>query len=137
MAKRKIIIPKTVSFLVLDDMEVMREAVIEQLNRMGFKGSIHEAEDVQGARDLIKSEKIEYVLSDWNLPDGTGFEFLEEVRAMIKHKETPFLMITTENGISDILNAMDAGCSNYLIKPWTPKDFMNAFLIAWDKHNKI
>ena len=136
MATKKVLIPKGLSFLVLEDTQTMREAVVQQLKKMGFSGNIFEAEKVSEAKEIIQKENIDFIVSDWNLPDGTGFEFLKDIRAMSKYEETPFLMVTTENGIKEVIEAIKEGASNYLIKPWEEVSFVEKLLYAWEKHHK-
>jgi two-component system, chemotaxis family, chemotaxis protein CheY len=134
MSKKKILIPKGLIFLVLEDTLTMREAVVNQLKKMGFSGQIFEAEKLAEAKDIIKNEKIEFIISDWNLPDGTGYDFLIEIRANPKYSKVPFLMVTTENGIKEVIDAIKEGASNYLIKPWEEVSFIEKLLYAWEKH---
>jgi len=134
MAKKKILIPKGLTFLILEDTLTMREAVVNQLKKMGFSGLIFEAEKVEEAKDIIKNEKIDFIISDWNLPDGTGFDFLKEIRLNPKYTSVPFLMVTTENGIKEVIDAIKEGASNYLIKPWEEVSFIEKLLYAWEKH---
>ena len=136
MGTKKVLIPKSLSFLVLEDTLTMREAVVNQLKKMGFTGKILEAEKVQEAKEILKKEEVSFIISDWNLPDGTGFEFLKEVRAESKYDNTPFLMVTTENGIKEVIDAIKEGASNYLIKPWEEVSFIEKLLYAWEKHHK-
>ena len=112
----------------------MREAVVKQLKKMGFSGTIHEAEKVSEASEIIQSHQIQFIISDWNLPDGTGFDFLKSVRSISNYQETPFLMVTTENGIKEVIDAIKEGASNYLIKPWEESSFIEKLLYAWEKH---
>ena len=134
MSKKKILIPKGLTFLVLEDTETMREAVVNQLKKMGFNGAIFEAEKVAEANEIIKAETINFIISDWNLPDGTGFEFLKDIRNNPKYSDVPFLMVTTENGIKEVIDAIKEGASNYLIKPWEEVSFIEKLLYAWEKH---
>ena len=112
----------------------MREAVVKQLKKMGFSGEIKEAENVAEALKIVETNQIQFIISDWNLPDGTGFEFLKSVRKMPNYIDTPFLMVTTENGIKEVIDAIKEGASNYLIKPWEESAFIEKLLYAWEKH---
>ena len=136
MATKKVLIPKGLSFLVLEDTQTMREAVVQQLKKMGFVGNIFEAEKVSEAQEIMNSEKIDFIVSDWNLPDGTGFEFLKDIRSKTQFEDIPFLMVTTENGIKEVIDAIKEGASNYLIKPWEEVSFIEKLLYAWEKHHK-
>ena len=134
MATKKVMIPKSLTFLVLEDTLSMREAVVKQLKKMGFSGEIKEAENVAEAVKIVETNQIQFIISDWNLPDGTGFEFLKSVRKMPNYIDTPFLMVTTENGIKEVIDAIKEGASNYLIKPWEESAFIEKLLYAWEKH---
>ncbi len=132
--KKKISIPKNTNFLIIDDLASFRSSTVALLNKMGFGGNYLEAESFQKAMEIIPGAKIQFFLCDWNLPDGTGFDLLKKIRLIPRYKETPFLMITTEDAISNVLDAISAGASNYLIKPWDEKSFVEALTTAWMKH---
>jgi two-component system chemotaxis response regulator CheY len=57
------------------------------------------------------------IISDWNMPNMSGIEFLKRVRSSEKHKTTPFLMVTAEATRENIIEAIGAGASNYVVKP--------------------
>jgi two-component system, chemotaxis family, chemotaxis protein CheY len=128
-------LPLNLTFLVLDDLESYRVAGIKALKNLHFSGPFLEAEDVTGAKKIILEKKVDFILSDWNLPDGTGLEFLKFVRAQSHYKKVPFLMITTENEITNVLTAIGEGASNYLVKPWDDKGFLEAITSSWDKEH--
>ena len=134
MVKKRILIPKNLNFLILEDTPSMMEAVVQQLKKMGFTGEINQAETVESATKISSEKKIDYFICDWNLPDGTGYEFLMSIKAQHKYKNTPFLMVTTEDGIKEILNAIREGASNYLVKPWDQQSFLEKLLYGWEKH---
>ncbi len=136
MKKLMIEVPKEINFLVVDDLESMRKMAIHQLSQMGFKGNVFQASNVSEAKTVVAQEKIDFILSDWNMPEESGYDFLLAVRAMPKYKNTPFLMVTTVDDVGDMLNAINAGASNYLVKPWKPEDFEEKLKYAWEKHAK-
>ncbi len=135
MEVNKVTMPENISFLNLDDIESIRLMVTKQLRSIGFQGEIIDAADVASAKAAIEASNIDFIISDWNLPDGTGFDFLKEVRANPKYKDTPFLMITTEDAVTNILEAINEGASNYLVKPWKPEEFNEKLSYSWLKHN--
>ena len=134
MALKKVEIPKEITFLVLEDTQSMREAAVAQLRSMKFSGKIFEAEKVEEAMSIMTQESLDFVISDWNLPDGTGVEFLKSFRKMTKYFETPFLMVTTENEVGKMLDAVREGASSYLVKPWDASEFKEKVMTAWEKH---
>ena len=115
-------IPKDLTFLVLEDMENLRQQMVRDLKSLGFSGTIHEAENVSKAHEILKSQPINYIVSDWNLPDGTGLDLLKKCREIPKFKDLPFLMVTSMDSISDMLDAINAGVSDYLVKPWSKEE---------------
>jgi len=105
--------------LVVDDFATMRRIVKGALKQLGFV-NIVEAEDGQIALELLKKEKVGLIVSDWNMPNMTGIEFLKVVRADAVLKDTPFIMVTAEGQKDNVLEAVNAGVSNYVVKPFTP-----------------
>jgi two-component system chemotaxis response regulator CheY len=105
--------------LVVDDFATMRRIVKGALKQLGFV-NIVEAEDGQIALELLKKEKVGLIVSDWNMPNMTGIEFLKVVRGDAVLKDTPFIMVTAEGQKDNVLEAVNAGVSNYVVKPFTP-----------------
>ena len=104
--------------LVVDDFSTMRRIVKNTLRQIGFT-NIEEAEDGQKAYDRLSVEKFEFVVSDWNMPNMTGIDLLRKVRATPQIKDIPFLMVTAEAKQENIVEAIKAGVSNYIVKPFT------------------
>ncbi|MEC4683458.1 MAG: chemotaxis response regulator CheY [Nitrospirota bacterium] len=104
--------------LVVDDFSTMRRIVKNTLRQIGFT-NIEEAEDGQKAFDRLVVEKFDFVVSDWNMPNMTGIDLLRKVRATHQIKDIPFLMVTAEAKQENIVEAIKAGVSNYIVKPFT------------------
>ena len=94
MRKIKISIPRETQFLILDDMLSFREANVEHLNKLGFNGKYALAENLAEARALAKKLDVQFFLCDWNLPDGTGLDFLKEIKYWIIHFLFEFSWLT-------------------------------------------
>jgi two-component system chemotaxis response regulator CheY len=105
-------------FLVVDDFATMRRIIRNLLRQLGYS-KIEEAEDGAVALRKLKSQPFDMVICDWNMPNMTGIELLREVRADDAIKETPFLMVTAEAIKENIIEAVKAGVSNYIVKPFT------------------
>lgn len=113
------ILHKDMKILVVDDFPTMRRIVKTLLKQVGYSNFI-EAEDGQQAYETLQSEPgIEFIVSDWNMPNMTGLEFLKTVRADPKFKHLPFLMVTAEAEKENIIEAVKSGVSNYVVKPFT------------------
>ena len=105
--------------LVVDDFPTMRRIVKTLLKQCGFN-NFTEAEDGELAWATIKKHgDFELVVSDWNMPNMTGLELLKTVRADAQFKHLPFLMVTAEAEKENIIEAVKAGVSNYVVKPFT------------------
>lgn len=102
--------------LVVDDSRTMRVIIIKALAQLGFK-DVLEAGDGRDALELFKTTPVDAVLSDWNMPNMNGLEFLKEVRQL--NKTVPFIMITTEAERGSVVAAIQAGVTDYVVKPFT------------------
>lgn len=109
---------KYIKILVVDDFATMRKVIRNLLKQVGYE-NIVEAEDGVIALRILKSQKIDLVISDWNMPNMTGLELLKAVRADENLKSTPFLMVTAEALQDNVIAAVKAGVNNYIVKPFT------------------
>jgi len=106
--------------LVVDDFATMRRIVKGVLKDLGFKNVI-EAENGKAALSELKKEEIGLIISDWNMPEMTGIDLLKAVRAHDQYKELPFIMVTAEGQKDNVIEAVKAGVTNYIVKPFTPE----------------
>ena len=104
--------------LVVDDFTTMRRIVKNLLKQLGFE-NIDEAEDGQQAFSKLKDEKYHFIISDWNMPNMTGIELLQNIRSDPELKGLPFLMVTAESEKERVIEAIKTGVNNYIIKPFT------------------
>ncbi|MGQ9485441.1 MAG: response regulator [Desulfosoma sp.] len=104
--------------LVVDDFATMRRIVKNILRELDFK-DIVEAENGAAAVKILESQDIDLIVSDWNMPKMTGLELLKWVRANEKTKDLPFLMVTAEAQKENVVEAVKAKVSNYIVKPFT------------------
>lgn len=109
------------TILVVDDSSVMRKIVIRSLRQAGFGDhEVEEAED--GVEGLAKAKAVSpsVILSDWNMPNMNGLEFLKALRA--ESIATPFGFVTSESTAEQKAQAMAAGAHFLLSKPFTADD---------------
>ncbi len=104
--------------LVADDFATMRKIVRNILKQIGFD-NIVEAEDGQAAIQVLKTENIGLVVTDWNMPNMTGLELLQKIRSDPKTANIPVLMVTAEGLKENVVAAVKAGVNNYVVKPFT------------------
>ena len=111
-------IDTSIKVLVVDDMSTMRRILKNVLKQIGFSNLV-EAENGQDALNKLKVGDIGLIVSDWNMPVMQGIELLRTVRADAELKHLPFLMVTAEAQKENIIEAVQAGVSNYVVKPFT------------------
>ena len=104
--------------LVVDDFSTMRRIVRNILRQLGI-ANVVEADDGTTAWDILNREKIDFIVSDWNMPKMPGIELLRKVRASDQFANLPFLMVTAEAQQENIIEAAQAKVSNYIVKPFT------------------
>ena len=109
---------KMIKILVVDDFATMRKVIRNLLKQIGYENVV-EAENGQIALRTLQSQKIDFVISDWNMPNMSGLELLKAVRADEDLKKTPFLMVTAEALKENVVEAVKAGVNNYIVKPFT------------------
>jgi len=106
--------------LAVDDSPTMRRIIINTLKRAGYNDVV-EATDGKDAIAKLKVEPITFVITDWNMPEMDGLEFVTTLRANDQFKSLPVLMVTTRSVKDDIVEALKAGVNNYIVKPFTPE----------------
>ena len=105
--------------MVVDDFATMRRIIRKIMKDLEFKEVI-EAENGAEAFELLKTNKVDVIVSDWNMPTMTGLELMKRVRADERFKNLPFLLVTAEAQKDNIIQAIQAKVSNYVVKPFTP-----------------
>ena len=105
-------------FLIVDDFSTMRRIVRGLLKEMGCHNA-DEAEDGAVALNMLKAQKYDFVVSDINMPNMTGFDLLKAVKADDNLKHLPMLMVTAEARKEDIVLAAQSGAAGYIVKPFT------------------
>ncbi len=111
---------KGMRVLVVDDFSTMRKIIKNILRQLGFT-NIVEADDGSTAWETLNKDNIEFIVSDWNMPIMTGIELLRKVRGSEEYADLPFLMVTAEAQQENIIEAVQAKVSNYIVKPFTPE----------------
>ncbi len=104
------------TILVADDSRTLRMMVEGKLKEQGY-GKILTAEDGASALSLLKSENIDCLLCDWDMPGTNGFQLLTALRKDEAISNVPFILVTAKATKMDILNAIRAGVDDYVVKP--------------------
>ena len=105
--------------LIAEDSVTMRRIIRNNLKAMGYE-AVLEADNGEAALAKIASERVEFVIVDWAMPVMNGLELVRAIRSSEKHAHLPVLMITAVGQEEDIVEAIRAGVSGYVIKPFAP-----------------
>jgi two-component system chemotaxis response regulator CheY len=132
--------PPSTRVLTVDDAPAMREFVSMQLRALGIN-RIYQARNGKEALELVKYQMqkeipIELIISDWNMPEMTGLDFLKHIRANQLTAHVPFVLLTAETEKAQVTEAVISGVSNYILKPFTAKSFEEKLKAVWLKCSK-
>ena len=103
--------------LIVDDSSTMRRIIINTLSRIGYTDVV-EGENGKSGLEKLGQGGVEMIITDWNMPEMDGLEFVKTVRGT--NPSIPILMVTTNAAKEDIVEALQAGVNNYVVKPFTP-----------------
>jgi two-component system, chemotaxis family, chemotaxis protein CheY len=104
--------------LIVDDSAVMRRIHKNTLIENGVpEQGLLEAADGQTALKIAAAKPIKLFLVDWNMPKMDGFQLVKALRAMPQYAQTPIIMITSEAAKYNVVEAINAGVTNYVVKP--------------------
>ncbi len=106
--------------LVVDDSKVMRGIIRKMLGQDGVE--VLEAPNGRLALELLSTEAVDCIVSDWNMPGMKGIDLLRCVRGGVARAEVPFIMVTAEALASNVAEAEAAAVSAYLVKPFTAEE---------------
>ena len=108
---------QNMKILVVDDFATMRRIIKNILKQLGYT-NVDEADDGQSALSKLKVDKFDFVITDWNMPNVSGLDLLKTIRSDPDMKDMPVLMVTAEALKENIVVAVKAGVSNYIVKPF-------------------
>jgi len=109
--------------LIVDDSAAIRKILQRILQKIEIPiATVYEAGDGIEALASLRANKVNLILSDINMPNMDGLQFLGHVRANDEWKQVPVIMITTEGSQTKVLEAMHLGANGYVRKPFTPDE---------------
>ncbi len=118
-------------FLIVDDAMVMRNITKNVLREHKFEDECFlEAGDGEAALLIASTEVVDLFLVDWNMPKLDGFELVKRIRALPNYTKTPIIMITSEAAKYNVMEAIEAGTTSYVVKPMKAK-------VLWEKISKF
>ena len=110
--------------LVVDDSRIMRNIVKNSFAELKIPCLFIEAGNGEQAFSLLQKYSISIIFLDWNMPQMDGLEFMKKVRAMPSYQELPIIMVTSEAAKYNVVEALQAGATDYIVKPVHQKIFM-------------
>jgi two-component system, chemotaxis family, chemotaxis protein CheY len=110
-------VPEAMKILTVDDSATMRRIIKNSLKAIGYDDVI-EAENGQVGLAKIQSESVDFVITDWSMPVMTGLEMVHAIRSNPSTKHLPVLMVTAVGQKEEIVQAVSAGVSGYIVKPF-------------------
>jgi two-component system chemotaxis response regulator CheY len=108
-------------FLVVDDSVTMRRIVANSLKTIGHDLYVEAGDGREALSKLTSDDSINFVITDWNMPEVSGLELVKAIRSNEKFGTIPILMVTTRGLKEDIIEALAAKVNNYVVKPFTPQ----------------
>ena len=112
------------TILVVDDSCIMRDIVKDIFSSLNIPCWYLDAENGKEALQLLETNKVDLILLDWNMPEMDGMEFLTKIRVMPDYKDKPVIMVTSEAAKYNIVEALENGATDYIVKPVNEKEFM-------------
>jgi len=108
-------------FLVVDDSVTMRRIVVNSLKNLNYNNYVEAVDGKDALGKLATDGSINFVITDWNMPEMSGLELTKAIRSDAKLGTMPILMVTTRGVKEDIMEALAAKVNNYIVKPFTPQ----------------
>ncbi|AEF54692.1 response regulator [Marinomonas posidonica] len=122
---------KNVSFLIADDSQSVRSVVKSTIYDQLGSQRILSAVNGLTAKFILQKQAVDVVISDLDMPHLDGFQLLSFIRNHPKLKNTPFIMMASEDSKSFVMDAIEKGVTQYLVKPFTPERLEDAIRRAW------
>lgn len=110
--------------LIVDDSDSLRQVVNIALSGAGYH--VVEARDGREGLERLEEARIHLIISDVNMPNMNGIEFVKNVKALPKYKFTPIIMLTTEQQASLMEEGKKAGAKAWMLKPFKPQQMQQA-----------
>ncbi|MGA3287936.1 MAG: response regulator [Bacteroidota bacterium] len=111
----------SIKILIVDDSITIRRIITNALKTVGFTETI-EASNGKEALEKLTSGKVDFIITDWNMPEMNGLDFIKNVRSNPLYSSMPILMVTMRGTEHDVVEALQAKVNSYIMKPFTPQE---------------
>ncbi len=116
--------PSQVAILIVDDSSTMRRILKLTLGRCGYT-NVDEAEHGLDALKKVADKQYHCVITDWNMPEMDGLALVQNLRKLPNYQKIPIMMVTTEGGKQEVMEALANGVNSYIVKPFTEETLRN------------
>lgn len=106
--------------LIVEDSPTMRRIVRNTLKRIGYDDVEEACDGVEGV-SVLGNNPVDFIITDWNMPNMSGLDFIKQVKSKSEYADVPILMVTTRSVEDDVKEALMAGAASYIVKPFTPQ----------------
>lgn len=133
---------ESLKILVIDDHMLMRNLLTQCLASIGIKNVKFAANGNEALTEInsgqLTGQPFDVIMADWNMPEMNGLELLKKVRGDLKLNKTAFIMITAESEKGRIMEALQAGVTSYIVKPFSPDDIAKHVtkVVTWLEANR-
>jgi two-component system, chemotaxis family, chemotaxis protein CheY len=124
------------NFLIVDDSDTIIRIIKKVIETRLGSNKIYEAHNGEEAINILKSNQIDMIVSDWEMPKCSGDEFLYEVRNNKEWEKIPFIMMSSHSGKDFIASAIQLGADYYLIKPFSSDELEETIRKSWNYTSK-
>lgn len=129
--------PYETKILLVEDTEITRKIIHRMLYKLGYTNVVEAENGVAAWSEIEKSLRLgkpfQLVVADWKMPGMSGLELLRRIRTDLRIAATPFLLLTTNTRKDQVLEAITAGVSNYLAKPFVIEVFEKKLRETWEQ----
>lgn len=105
--------------LIVDDSRAMRALLGKMVSDFGLE-TVFAANGREALQQLADGGVPDVALVDWNMPEMNGLELVQAIRADARYTALPLVMVTTETEMAQVVKALEAGATEYIMKPFTP-----------------
>ena len=111
----------SMKILIVDDSITIRRIISTALKTVGYSETV-EAANGKEALAKLENGNVDFIITDWNMPEMNGLDFIKEVRSKPMYSSLPILMVTTRGTEHDVIEALQAKVNSYIVKPFTPQE---------------
>jgi two-component system, chemotaxis family, chemotaxis protein CheY len=111
----------SMKILIVDDSITIRRIISTALKSVGYSETV-EAANGKDALAKLTNGNVDFIITDWNMPEMNGLDFIKEVRSNPVYSSLPILMVTTRGTEHDVIEALQAKVNSYIVKPFTPQE---------------